>query len=283
MCLPTAEAAYAVLRHPTRQVASTRSRGVLRCGARALGDSVSVDAAWVDLPYVVTALERRTSTIVEAWFCPLAESIEYLPGQYVLLEDAEHRLVPRSYSIANSPRPDGLISMLITRVAGGQTTTWIHDRLRVGDQVSLGGPYGTFVADRASSGSLLFLAAGSGLAPIRALLDAELATASRRPVTVFFSARTEADVLDRERFAALTATYSRLRFLRTLTRGSGPAPHGRIPVLLPKLCGDLAGDEVFIAGSSGFVLDCAAAAEAAGTARVQTEVFFVEPRAGHPQ
>jgi CDP-4-dehydro-6-deoxyglucose reductase len=230
-----------------------------------------------DVPYVVTALESLTSTIAELWLSPEAESIEYLPGQYVLLEDAEHRLVPRSYSLANAPRPDAALSMLITRVPAGQISTWVHDRLAVGARVSLSGPYGTFVSDPTWSGPLLFLAAGSGFAPIRSLVEAELATASRRRVTVVFSARTEADVLDRERFRDLAAAHSRLRFIRTLTRAPGPAPRGRIPGLLSELCGDLAGHHVFIAGSSGFVHGCAAAANAAGAAHVHTEVFFLEP------
>ena len=97
-----------------------------------------------DVPYVVTALELLTSTIAEVWLSPEAERIEYLPGQYVLLEDTEHRLVPRSYSIANTPRPDGALSMLITRVPAGQISTWVHDRLAVGARVSLSGPYGNF-------------------------------------------------------------------------------------------------------------------------------------------
>jgi CDP-4-dehydro-6-deoxyglucose reductase, E3 len=170
--------------------------------------------------------------------------------------------------------------MLITRVPAGQTSTWVHDRLTVGERVSLSGPYGTFVSDPIWSGPLLFLAAGSGLAPIRSLVEAELATASKRRVTVVFSARTEADVIDRERFGDLVDAHSRLRFIRTLTRGPGPAPRGRIPGLLSELCGDLAGHHVFIAGSSGFVLGSAAAANAAGAIDVQTEVFFLEPSAG---
>jgi CDP-4-dehydro-6-deoxyglucose reductase len=170
--------------------------------------------------------------------------------------------------------------MLVTRVPGGQTSTWVHDTLEVGDRVSLSGPYGTFVMEPARTNPLLFLAAGSGFAPIRALLDAELATAARRRVTVFFSARTEADVLDREHVTDLAVAHSRLRFIRTLTRAVGPAPHGRVPELLPGLCGNLTGHEVFIAGSSGFVLGCAAAAEAAGAALVRTEVFFVERSPG---
>lgn len=227
-------------------------------------------------------LERRTPTIVEAWLSPLEESIAFFPGQYVLLEDAEHRLAPRSYSIANAPRSDGAVSLLVTRVAGGQTSVWVHDRLAVGDHLSLSGPYGTFVADPAQTGPSLYLAAGSGLAPIRALLEAELARGGQRPVTLVFSARTEADVLGRERFASLAAAHPRLRVVRTLTGGEGPAPHGRIPALLPELCGDLTGHEVFIAGAPGFVSACATAAEAGGATRahVRTEVFFVEPLSG---
>jgi NAD(P)H-flavin reductase len=93
------------------------------------------------------------------------------------------------------------------------------------------------------------------------------------------SARTEAGVLDRERFAHLEATCPGFRFLRTLTRERGPGLNGRIPSILSALCGDLAEYEVFIAGAPGFVRDCARAAEAAGAARTQvhTEVFFVDP------
>ncbi len=125
-------------------------------------------------PYEVTLLERRTPTIVELELRPLGEILEYLPGEYVLLEDDLHELPPRSYSVANAPRPDGLISLLVTCVADGETSRWVHERLHVGETVRLSGPYGTFVDHPASTRSALFLAAGSGLAPIRALLEAEL-------------------------------------------------------------------------------------------------------------
>jgi CDP-4-dehydro-6-deoxyglucose reductase, E3 len=50
----------------------------------------------------------------------------------VLLEDDRHEVPPRSFSIANAPRSDGLISLLVTRVRDGETSLWVHDRLRVG-------------------------------------------------------------------------------------------------------------------------------------------------------
>ena len=231
-------------------------------------------------PYEVTRVDRRTPTIVQLELRPLGAVLGYLPGEYVLLEDDLHELPPRSYSVAGAPRPDGLISLLVTRVADGATSRWVHERLRVGATVRISGPYGTFVDHPASTDPALFLAAGSGLAPIRALLEAELEAGARRSLTLIFSARTEGDVIDRERFKRWEREHDRFWFIRTLTRGPGFSPRGRIPALLPTMYEDLSGEDVFIAGAPGFVLGCAAAADALGARRerVHTEVFFVEPQ-----
>jgi len=233
-------------------------------------------------PYKVVGIERRTRTIIELWLEPVGGALEYLPGEYVLLEDREGRVPPRSFSIANAPRPDGLISLLVTGVPGGETSTWFHERLRVGEEVRISGPYGTFVDDPTSTSPALFLAAGSGLAPIRALLEAALAASgnARPSLTLIFSATAEADVIDRGRFAAWQAQHPQFRFMRTLTRGDGPPPHGRIPALLPTVYRDLEDHDVFVSGAPRFVLACAARADALGAprARAHTEVFFAEPQ-----
>jgi CDP-4-dehydro-6-deoxyglucose reductase, E3 len=231
-------------------------------------------------PYRVVTATRCTPTIIELWLAPLVNRLEYLPGEYVLLEDREHTVPPRSYSVANAPCADGLISLLVTRVAGGSTSTWVHDRLDAGETVSVSGPYGTFVDEPTTTRPALFLAAGSGLAPIRALLEAALRSGTRRSLTLIFSARAAADVIDGPRFEDWQAQHTRFTFIRTLTRGAGPPPRGRIPPLLPGLFADLSGHDVFIAGGPGFVLACAAAADALGARRerVHTEVFYVEPQ-----
>jgi CDP-4-dehydro-6-deoxyglucose reductase len=228
----------------------------------------------------VVGLARRTSTILELRLRPLASAMDYLPGQYLLLEDREYRVAPRSYSIANAARPGGELSLLVTRVPGGQASSWIHDRLRVGDDVSVSGPHGTFVDDPGSTAPCVLLAAGSGLAPIRALVEAGLRDGARPSLTLVFSGRSEADVIDGVRFANWDALDPRFRFVRTLTRAAGPAPRGRVPALLPTLFGDLDRHDVFIAGAPGFVSACAAAAEGLGAdrARIRTEAFFTDLR-----
>ena len=237
-------------------------------------------ASGEQVPYRVLAVERRTPTIAELLLAPSAGALAYLPGQYVLLEDRDGELPPRSYSIANAPRDDRRISLLVTRVDGGRTSTWAHERLAAGDEVRISGPYGTFVADPAGTRPLLLLAAGSGLAPIRALIEAEIERPRRPALTLLFSARTEADVIDGDRFAALQEEQPRFRFARTLTRADGPPPRGRLPGLLPDLVGELGDHEVFIAGAPGFVAACADAAAELGAprARIHTEVFYVEPQ-----
>lgn len=226
-------------------------------------------------------MEHVTDSIVEITTGAPADGqpLGFLPGQYVLIEDVAHRLEPRSYSIANPPRPDGSLSFLVTLVPRGQLSTWLHG-LRPGDRISVSGPYGTFTAREEGNESELHLAAGSGLAPVRALIEAGLEMDPDRTRTLIFSARTESDVLDRSRFERWALVHPGFRFVRTLTRGEGPGPHGRVPALLGELCGELSGADVYISGGPGFVTSCTAAAEAQGADRVRiaTEPFFVEPR-----
>jgi CDP-4-dehydro-6-deoxyglucose reductase len=117
----------------------------------------------------------------------------------VLLGDQDTALVVRSYSIANAPRRDGLISLLVTRVPRGQISGWVRDVLRPGDQVLVSGPYGSFTAAPGEPGPALLLAGGSGLAPVRALAEAALRHRAHAPVVLFF-ARTLRDLIDDQRF-----------------------------------------------------------------------------------
>ena len=92
------------------------------------------------------------------------------------------------------------------------------------------------------------------------------------------SGRPESDVIDRERFTGWQAAQPHFRFIRTLTRAAGPSPRGRIPSVLPALCGGLDHDDAFIAGAPGFVRACATAVTALGMpcASVHTEEFFAD-------
>ncbi len=129
-------------------------------------------------------------------------------------------------------------------------------------------------------GPVLYLAGGSGLAPVRALAQAALRDRTRPPVVLFFSARMQQDLIDDGRFRSWQCRHPQFRYLRTVTRADGPPPTGRIPVILGDWFPGLSGWRVYIAGAPGFVTACAAAARACGArpSQVYTEEFFTEPR-----
>ena len=207
-----------------------------------------------DAEFTVAAKRQRTPVIAELLLRPAGPRLRYQPGQYVLLGDPDAELVVRSYSIANAPRRDGLISLLVTRVPAGQLSGWVHDVLRPGDRVLVSGLYGSFTAEPGEPGPVLLLAGGSGLAPVRALAEAALRHRTHALVVLFFSARTQRDLIDDERFRSWQRRHpGRFRYLRTLTRADGPPPVGRIPVIFGGWSGDLSGWRVYIAGAPGFV------------------------------
>lgn len=243
---------------------------------------VSGFGSWDRHPYRVASGEMVTAVIRELWLEPVESAVHFQPGQYVLLSDTDWRVPQRSFSVANAPRRDGSVSILVTLVDGGATSPWAH-RLGVGDEVLLEGPFGAFVTEADRTSPVLLLGAGSGLAPCRSLAEALLTEEPTRRVTLFFSGRTEADAISRDRFEQWQREHDTFRYLLTCTREEH-APHqrrpdARIPALLADMVGELRGWEVFTAGPPGFVKACAAAAQALGAdpTDIRTEEFFVDP------
>ncbi|MBP0047425.1 2Fe-2S iron-sulfur cluster binding domain-containing protein [Marinobacterium sp. AK62] len=260
----------------------------LMCMCKPLGEVLEIDWGTDDAKpklfpprenvrcMVVDRIER-TDRIAEIRLRPIGEPLRFWPGQYVSLTDTQKTVTPRSYSIANAPRPDGEIVLQITRVPDGQTSNWVHQEVHPGGMVNLSGPYGTFIGDPRTDGPVLCLAAGTGLAPILSLTDAALRRGFKQPVHLMFSARTEADIYCRGLLELWNARHRRFKFLPTLTREEKDGMlHGRIPDLIAKQYPDLSRHAVYIAGSPEFVEDCIAAVKAQGAQdeMIHTEGFF---------
>ena len=257
------------------------------CMAKPISDTVEIQYGTIDalpklfppremVPFVVTDRIGRTPRIIELRMRPLGDPLRYWPGQYVILGGPGAGVPARSYSIANAPRSDGEVSLLISRIPDGVTSGWVHDTLEPGSDLSVSGPYGTFIGDPGVETPVLCIAAGSGLAPILALADAALRRGFPHPVTLFFSARTEADVFDRGMMAFWAAKHRNFRFIRTLTGDEGAPPTGRAQQVLPGLFPELADHSIFIAGSPEFVDDCSAVVERLGAPPelIHTEGYY---------
>jgi len=116
-------------------------------------------------PLIVAGIERESDSIVSIRLggpdgAPLPAA---RPGQYLTLRiqpDDEHRSILRNYSLSGPPGA-GYYRISVKREPGGSASGYLHARLKVGDQVDIGAPRGTFILDPTRAPALL-ISAGIG-------------------------------------------------------------------------------------------------------------------------
>jgi CDP-4-dehydro-6-deoxyglucose reductase len=235
-----------------------------------------VENSW----HIVTDKIHRTDKILELKLSPLGTPIKFWPGQYAMLGDEGSGHPLRPYSIANAPKGNGELSFIITNEEGGKTSPWIHNDVNVGDNIKINAPYGTFLGDPSVDTPILCLASGSGLAPILSLLTAYLSRGHRNPVTLLFSAKTKADLLDFGKLKYLESKYVNFKYKYTLTQESNPSGmlEGRVDKVLPQLLPDLSGTSIYIAGGVSFVGACKQTVEKLGSKEelIHMEEYFAQ-------
>jgi ferredoxin-NADP reductase len=155
----------------------------------------------------------------------------HLPGQHVdsRLTGEDGYQAQRSYSIA-SPPADELIGLTVERIENGEVSPYLVDELREADQFELRGPIGGyFVWNAVMGGPLCLIAAGSGIAPLMAMLRQRDRQTSRVSAVLLHSSRNLEDVIYRKELDAMASRDPDLRVVTTLTRKrpegwTGPTP-----------------------------------------------------------
>jgi ferredoxin-NADP reductase len=139
------------------------------------------------------------------------------PGQYVDLyaRVASGFVFKRPYSIASPPGED--LELAVTRVADGPMSTALH-AMPPGERAEIFGPAGVFRMRGERERPALFVATGSGLAPLRAMLARDLAEPGGGARVLLFGVRTEADILWKEELEAWAREHPRFRLEPTLSR-----------------------------------------------------------------
>ena len=79
-------------------------------------------------------------------------------------------------------------------VTGGGFTSWVESVLAVGDVLTIEGPQGTFVAREDSERPMIFMAGGTGIAPVKAMVEHFLELHTRRSIDVYWGARRDEDI-----------------------------------------------------------------------------------------
>jgi naphthalene 1,2-dioxygenase ferredoxin reductase component len=185
-------------------------------------------------------------------------------GQYASLGFAA--LPPRDYSMANRP-DERLLEFHIRRMGDSSgVSAYVSDRLRPGEAVSLEGPLGDAYLRDEHAGPILAIAGGSGLAPMKAIVETALAREAARPVQLYVGAREARGLYLIEHFLSLEARHARFRFVPVLAEPRGPTPWrtGLVQDAAAEALAGLPGAKAYLAGPPGLVEAAAARLRQAG-------------------
>ncbi|GAA2328968.1 globin domain-containing protein [Dactylosporangium salmoneum] len=196
--------------------------------------------------------ERRSRDIAVLTCRPM-QPLEYRAGQYISVETRYQPRLWRAYSVANAPRKDGSLDFHVRAVGAGWVSSALVRRVQPGDMIRLGSPMGRMTLDRRSTRDIVCVAGGTGLAPIKALIE-EMTRANRtRWVHVFFGARDRDDLYDLACLNRLAARYPWLSVVAATSADPDfPGEHGNISDVVSRY-GPWRDHDFFVSGSAQMV------------------------------
>jgi CDP-4-dehydro-6-deoxyglucose reductase len=168
----------------------------LLCCAKPLGDLIldiaelparPVAATYRRPARVIDIVKRSPEVAVVTLKPPPSAAISFRPGQYICLIGDDGRRHP--FSIANAPRVDGTLELHIGRIPNGRFTTHVHAGMHAGDVVRFEGPFGEFGFSGDRERPAILLAGGTGIAPVKAMLEQAAQTGAQRELHLYCGSR----------------------------------------------------------------------------------------------
>jgi len=233
------------------------------------------------MPCRVQRIEQLTADVIRVWLkLPDNQRLQFLAGQYLdfVLQDGSRR----AFSIANAPHDDEFIELHIRLVQGGSFTDWVFHQMREKAILRIEAPLGSFVFDHDSDRPVLFVAGGTGFAPIKGQIEEALHHGCSRPMTLYWGARDQADLYLGRLPREWTERHPNLRFVPVLSepaadwQGRSGWVHTAVIADHP----DLSGFDLYMAGPPAMIQAGREAFLAAGSRadRMFSDSFEFAPR-----
>jgi glycine betaine catabolism B len=189
----------------------------------------------------------------------------YQPGQFVTLNlNIDGQSVKHSYSISSTPSRPHSLEITVQRVSTDEPGTselvsdWLHDNLKVGSQIEINSPMGKFTNFANPAAKVLFISAGSGIAPMMSMSRWLCDTVSNVDIIFLHSARSPEDIIFRQELEMMTTRYPNFKLAITVTHPTPGEPWygytGRInETILPAIAPDYLQRTVYVCGPNPFI------------------------------
>ena len=250
---------------PTALKDEEKAQGrALFCRARPLSD-MSIEAKEIGaakdivvktLPCRVEKLEKLADDVMRVKIkLPASERLQFLAGQYVDFQLKNGRA--RSYSLANPPHDDALLELHIRHVPGGLFTDQVFSTLKERDILRLKGPLGSFFIREDADKPMIFIAGGTGFAPVKGMLEHAFAAHMDREMVLYWGVRSLKDLYLAELPQQWQAERPNFTFIPVLSDpGPGDAWTGRTGFVHEAVLADfadLSGYQVYACGAPAMV------------------------------
>jgi CDP-4-dehydro-6-deoxyglucose reductase len=123
---------------------------------------------------------------------PANERLQFLSGQYIDILQKEGK--PRSFSLANAPHADELLELHVRHIPGGAFTEHVFKQMKERDILRIKGPLGTFSLHEDSTRPIVFVASGTGFAPVKAIIEHALHIGFKREMHFYWGVRLQKDL-----------------------------------------------------------------------------------------
>ncbi|MFC1551386.1 NADH:ubiquinone reductase (Na(+)-transporting) subunit F [Candidatus Latescibacterota bacterium] len=185
--------------------------------------------------------------------------IKFKPGQYIQFR------IPgvgeeRAYSIASNPNETGIVELIVRLVPGGLCTSYMFNKLKIGEEIYLTGPYGDFYLREDTDCPIVCVGGGSGSAPIRAIISYLRDKKSKRKIYSFYGGRTPKDIYFTEEYKQLSEEMEDFTHIPAISEpadGDGwEGEKGLITDPMEKALGDLTDYEAYMCGPPAMLHFC---------------------------
>ncbi|KAA0012115.1 NAD(P)H-flavin reductase [Billgrantia pellis] len=234
----------------------------------------------------ITAVEDLTPDVFRVYLEGRPEAMAHAPGQYLELKLDDDIWVP--FSIANAHTDDGTLELHIQHWPERENSARLRELMQIAERLTLRLPGGDCVLDETSRRPLLLIAAGTGFAQMKAIVEASLREAPEREIDLWWAARERRDLYLESLPREWAGSHDGVRFhlvteLTPETPVSGERIQGhlgRIDQALAAALDDVSGHDVYLSGSPGMVYACVDVLASLGleSSRVFSDVFAYAPR-----
>lgn len=206
------------------------------------------------------------------------QEILFKAGQFISFEVPKEGFpfpLTRPYSIASPPSSSRRITLVFNLVVGGPGSTYLYG-LKEGDLTSFKGPAGSFFLRDDPTRHLLFVATGTGIAPLRSMLLTQFERHTGQPLTLFWGLRYERDLYYQDELAEWAKRCPKFSFITTLSQ-PGPewtGARGRVTMLVQERITSVRDLAVYLCGNGAMIKDVTALIQAKGLCPTYREKYY---------